>query len=400
MTSEAGSSVREPLKLYLLVVALSHTLNHVFVQAHLALIPVFMTEFGLDLITVGFMVAIPLIAQGLMYLPSGIIADRFDNYYLVAFSLALTGSAAVMMSLASNIPVIVIALSLLALSTTIFHPPSYAIVSELFPAAYRNRALGIQGGAGTFGFALGPISVGLLLTVIGWRMIYMMWSIPALLSIVILLWLKLRAPKKPGKAKVEAVSQSRESLRATLTLGFVMFLAVISIKAIGSQAISTFTTPYLVQIRGMSPSLAGLILGLIPLCGIVAAPSGGFIADRLGEKRWLFVAFVGDLLGALGVALAQTLEALIVALLVYGFFSYTSMAAAASLVAQYTSKGRRGLGYALYFLPSSLIGGVAPVLGALVAEAWGIWQVFPLSTVIFAVAAVLLWFTPTAKPRI
>jgi len=359
-----------------------------------------MTEFGLDLITVGWMVSIPLISQGLMYLPSGMAADRFDNYYMVALSLAVTGSAGVMMSLAGDIRVIVIALSMLALSTTIFHPPSYAIVSELFPAAYRNRALGIQGGAGTFGFALGPISVGLLLTVIGWRMIYMMWSIPALLCIVVLLWLKLKAPKRQSEAKVGAMSQSRESLRAILTLSFVMFLSVISIKAVGSQAISTFTTPYLVQVRGMSPSLAGLILGLIPLCGIVAAPSGGFVADRLGEKRWLFMAFVGDLLGALGIAFAQTVETLIAALLVYGFFSYTSMAAAASLVAQYTPKGRRGLGYALYFLPSSLIGGVAPVLGAFVAEAWGIWQVFPLSTAIFAVAAVLLCFTPAAKTRV
>jgi len=399
MQQEARSSGREPLKIYLLIVALSHTLNHVYVQAHLALIPVFMTDFGLDLMTVGWMVAIPLVVQGLMYLPAGMVTDRFDSYYLVAFSLALTASAAVMMSLAQNVSVIVVALSLLALSTTFFHPPSYTIVSELFPVAYRNRALGIQGGAGTFGFALGPISVGVLLTVIGWRMIYLVWAVPALLCIFVLLWLRLKVAKKRAPARFEVVKLSREGLRATFTLGFVMFLLAMGVKGIGSQSISTFTTPYLVRVRTMSPSLAGLILGLIPLSGIVAAPAGGFIADKLGEKRWLVVAFIGDLITVVGIALSETVQALIAALMLYGFFSYTSMAAASSLVAQYTPRSRRGMGYALYFLPSSLVGAVAPVLAAYIAEAWGIWQVFPFTAAIFALATVLIWFTPLAKAR-
>lgn len=373
------------------VMAFTHFANHVYMQMHLALIPVFMKEFDLSLGLIGVMVMIPILSEAITTIPAGLIADKLGYSRQVRVSLGLTAGAAILMTQASNVYYVVLSLSLLALSTTIYHPPAYGAVSQMFQVN-RNRALGIHGAGGTLGWALGPLSIGALLGVVGWRLVYLVWVPPTLLCIFLLM--RMRLPD----VKPSAMSPAKpESLKSMFTVSFSTVLAMIAINSMGRQIVSTLMSPYIVLVRGFSVQTASYIIGLVSLTGIVAAPLGGIFADRLGEKRWLTLTLTSSLLALVGLTSAGTMEQLFLLGAVYGYLVHSGMGATAALVSHFTPMARRGLGYALFFLPSYISGAVAPVIATTLAESHGMWTSFSLAAMLLITGIMLLRKVPRTK---
>jgi MFS family permease len=61
-------------------------------------------------------------------------------------------------------------------------------------------------------------------------------------------------------------------------------------------------------------------------------------------------------------------------------------------MAQLTPSRQRGLGYGLFFLPGSIMGAVAPMIAAFIAENYGLSSIFYASLVIYLVGLVVLQF--------
>jgi len=165
----------------------------------------------------------------------------------------------------------------------------------------------------------------------------------------------------------------------------------------GRQIVSTLMSPYIVLVRGFSVQIASFIMGLMSLAGIIAAPLGGLFADRLGEKKWLTLTFSTSVLALVGFMNAGTIEQLFLLAIVYGYLVYSGMAATAALVSYFTPTARRGLGYALFFLPSYLVGAVAPVIATSVAESYGMLSSFTLSVMLLFGGIVLLQKVPRTR---
>jgi MFS family permease len=124
--------------------------------------------------------------------------------------------------------------------------------------------------------------------------------------------------------------------------------------------------------------------------GIFAAPIGGFFADKVGEKRWTAVN-VGICSVSYGLAFLVS-GAFALFYLGYGFFNLLSMASNSALTAKLSPQRQRGLGYALYFLPSSLMAAVAPIIAAFIASTYGLLPVFMAATAVFMISVPILHF--------
>ena len=373
---------------------IAHTLTHTFVNTHLALVPVFKDELGLSIELVGLMVTIPTLAQALLYLPFGMLSDRFQPSKLIALSLFLAALGGLIITQSQTALMLVIGFSVIAVCLAIFHPPAYSIISDLFGSRRRNMALGIHGAGGTLGMATGPISVGLVMYFLGennWRVNYLLWAFPALACLLVVMILKPGSIGNPVAARESTESpQERLTFRDVFTPSYLIFLSIVSIRNFGVQAASTYMTTYLKDIHGMPVDYASILFGSISLMGVLAAPLGGIVADRIGERRVLFFAYLGQAAMLAGIALSPGLSLLVPFVVLYGFVEYLAMAPMSALVVHFTPRGRRGIAYAAYFLPSTLVGAVAPLVGALVINSWGIWYVFPLSIFLFVVAATML----------
>jgi MFS family permease len=395
--------------IYLGVLAFSNALIHSSVNTLFALVPVFRSEFEVNIEVVGLIVMIPLIVKALASLPSGMLADRYEPRKLIAISLLLVGIGGFVVSQSRTVFMLLAGFSIISLGQTIFHPSTYGIILRLFGIGRRNVALGVNGAGATLGMAIGPISVGLIMYFLGqnsWRIGYLIWVVPAFACSILTFSLKSKeVVESPLRATGEAAEGMR-SLWSIFTRSYAIFLILIGLRSFGVQSVSTYMTTYLKDAHGMPVDLASVLFGVMPLMGMVAAPIGGFVADRRGEQYTLSFAYVGQAVMLAAVALSPSLLFLVPSTVLYGFMENSASAPSSALVAKLSPSNRRGTAYAVFSLSSNLAGSLAPIVMAYVVYQLGIWYVFPVTIVMFLGAFALLYLmyaksliSPSLTPR-
>ena len=120
-----------------------------------------------------------------------------------------------------------------------------------------------------------------------WRQVYLFLAAPMIVGIIIV----LRLPDD----KVESAEKKQEKGAGEkfLTRNLVMFLTYQATRMIATSMIGTFLVLYLQDVRGMSLAVATFIMSTNTLTGLIAAPLGGYMAARFGEKKLLQTSLLG-----------------------------------------------------------------------------------------------------------
>ncbi len=376
----------------LIVMTVTHALTHIFGDVHTSIFSLLRTEFSLSLQQLGIIAAIPPLCQALFAIPTGLLSDRYGSKRMILISFVIAIIGAVIASKANNPLVLILAVSLLYINNTIYHPASYSYTANLFSAKDRPKAMGFQGMGNNLGHAIGPLSVSVLIGVyaFGWRQVYLVLAVPILFGIVMVLFLKEEGPSKPKASAGPA--EEGEGIRSLFTSNMVSFLTFRSLSSMGGSMISSFFVLYLMDVRGLGLTLATLIFSSRQVTGMIAAPLGGFMASRFGEKRWLLLsAAVGYISFALSF-FSKNIVLFVGFFLIYGFCNTLGGPARNSIMARITPGSRRGLGYALFFLPNSLIGAISPIIAGFIAELCGFNLVFYIAIMAFALAWIIVKF--------
>jgi MFS family permease len=371
----------------------THTLTHVFGGIHTAIFSLLREEFNLSLQQLGIIAAIPPLCQALFTIPSGMLSDRVGSkkMLLTSFSVAILG--ALLASISNNPLVFIIAISLVYVNNTIYHPASYSYTANAFEPMDRPKALGLHGAGGTLGHAIGPLSVSILIGMLAfsWRQVYLILTIPIFFGILMVLNMKERQSFEEV-AREEQARDNNGSVNSFFKVSLVMFLLFRTLTSMGGSMISSFIVLYLQDVRGLDLALASFIASARMLSGLVAAPIGGFLAFRFGEKRWLMFASIISYLSFGFSLLSKNVVLFVILYFLYGFCGTLAMASRTSIMARLSPGKQRGLGYSLFFLPSSLIGAVAPALAGLVAELFGFNTVFYIALGSYVFSLVILKF--------
>jgi MFS family permease len=223
-----------------------------------------------------------------------------------------------------------------------------------------------------------------------WRMAYLFWAIPMLLGIVGVLSIRT----KPLNIRNNTIkeSQPKPQGESFFNYGMMFFLLFISIRAMAQQMLGVFIPIYLVDEKGLSENLSSFIFGSSSMMGLIGAPLGGFLASKIGEKKWLLIVL---LFACASLSLALIIPNLIVFIILYLFYGFSNtlaMSARSALMAWFSPSNKRGLGYSLYFLPGSIMGILAPILAANVAETFGLTSIFYVTIAINIIGIFLLKF--------
>jgi len=376
----------------LLVMTVTHTLTHAFGQIHTALFPILKSpaEFNLTYQQIGLIAAIPPLCQAVLSIPTGLLSDRFGSKKMVLLSMLVAAVGAILASQSQSPFMLIVAISLLYINTSIYHPAAYSFTTLLFRSEDRSKALGVHGAGGTLGMAIGPISVTVLLGLLafGWRQVYLFWFFPLILGTIATLRIKAEPQKELQNPR--ELDEPPEETSTLLTANLVLFLVFVGIRMMANGMVSSFLTLFLVEVKGVADYWASLVLGGNYLMGLIAAPLGGFLAARYGEKKWLQVVLSLSYISLAVALFVPNTSLFIVLYLLNGFFNFLGMAANSSIMAILSPSRQRGLGYALFFLPGSIMGAVAPILAAFIAEVYGLTSIFYASIAIFFVGLVVL----------
>jgi MFS family permease len=361
---------------------LTHILVHAAGNMRSTLFPILKDEFNLSYQQVGLLVAVPSLIQIFFTVPTGLLSDRFGAKRLIAVSILMAAVGAFLGSISANPWMYIVASTIMTLTSTLYHPPSQSYVADTTRPKDRSRALGIWNAGGTTGVAMGPLSITILMGVfaVQWRQIYSFWVIPILLGLVALYFVKPTDEVERGEVEEWAEEGTAEKL---LNTDMIVFLLSGTIRRFGGGLTTGFLAIWLAESQGWTITQIGMMLSASSLMGIVASPLGGELCSRFGVKRWL----VGTLLMSYTCfVLAIVLKGFWPFMLFYlaqRFFGILGMPANMTMTAKLSPPRQRGVGFALSSIPNTIVGPIASIVAAYIADYYGLYPIFIVTAVIY-----------------
>jgi predicted MFS family arabinose efflux permease len=381
-----------------LVICVTHMLIEVNLLIQVALIPVITKEFQLSLLEASLIATVPSFVQLLMNVPSGYLYERFGVKHLLFASMLIEGLSGLLVSQTSSFWALVLGISLLKVSSPLYHISGLSQISKLVKPHQMSRSMGFHNALGSLGSAVGVVTLAVFLSTLGWRWTYLFWAFPVLAWGLLLSRSLSPQPERPKKSEVNGKGSMRR-LPLVLSSGFVLFLIVVAVREVGATGSSTFMTTFFVNAKFMSESTASLVFGLGPFVGVIGSLCGGYLGERTGVIKALGWTIIGCAGALFILPVIPQFSLIVLAYAIYSFFSNAMWSPMNALVADMLPSTDSGLGFSVYFFTDGATTSIAPTLAAGVIELSGVWFVFPFSAVFLVSSLVILQFLPRYRKR-
>lgn len=354
-----GRVLRGTLGLFLL----GHFTHHLVTAIHVPLLPLLRDQFSLDYFRAGLLVSAFSLVYGVAQLPTGWIADRLGRRLLITLGFAGMALAAFAIGLARDFYQVVIFLGLVGLLGGSYHPSAPPLISEAVPQETRGRALGIHLIGGSVGFSLAPLAAGFLASQWTWRGAFMVLAIPTGLT-SLLFWRFIRE-RRVSASPALAGGEQGSAWALLRSLGLLVGVAILAQAT--TTGVNSFLPIYLVDKHGVSPLRAGMFLSLVYGAGLVAAPLGGALSDRVGRKPVILSSALATGLLVYLLTVLPMGVGLMAVFFLLGTAMYARMPVVESLIVDVVPVRQRSSVFGVYyFLVLESSSAVAPGMGFLI----------------------------------
>jgi MFS family permease len=382
--------------------SLGHGVIHLYDQGFPVLLPTIASSFGLGNTQISVLLALRLAGFGVVNLGGGLVVDMLKRHWGPILTLCMVGAGAtfVLTGASPNYGVLLVAGSLGYGPGALWHLPSSASLSQLFPDR-RGFAISIHGFGANVGNLIGPLLAVALLSVLGsWRNVMFLYAAPALVMGVVV-WATLRTVGLGGGDDRRAIRlQIQDTLAIVRDPVVVLLVLAAMLRGIGLDAVFAWSPFYLEETLGKGHLSAGLHFSLLTGMGIVSAPLLGVLSDRFGRKVVLAPGFVlATLLSLIVVISGDGVLALVVFALM-GLFSFALHQLLQAAVLDVVREGTEATAVGLIFGLNGLLGAASPFLGLLVIDLFGGYGgIYYYAGALTAVASILVIAAPMQRVR-
>ncbi|MBD3205538.1 MFS transporter [Candidatus Bathyarchaeota archaeon] len=373
-------------KLDLLLLGMAHSLNHSLFLVLPPLLERITQDLGTNLSTMGLISTITFLTYGAGAMLGGPLSDRLGSLRVARISIGLGGFVGLIFLVANNAYVFGLAMFLMALWASFYHPTANGLIAKAFPEN-TGGAMGIHNAAGNFGQVLTPTIAYFLGVFLNWRLSFVFFGILSLL----IAWLLDRIEVEEGK------SGKRE-------LTYVQFLRIPNLwivllynVLVGFlfRSVDLFFPTFLSKERGLSGGLAAIANSLILLTGVAGQILGGRSSDRFGKTKTLMVATAGMLLSlSLLMIVPINRIGVIIFIMLYGVSMFGHQPIVTSMVSILSPRSMMGLSYGFMFFSAFGVGSLSTTITGYLAEKYSLSAAFWLNTGISAILLIVslaLW---------
>ena len=370
-----------------IAVAGSHGIMHAYLVLLPALIPLLKGELG-NYGTLGLLTSLVFLFYGWGSFPVGFLADRVSKKLLISASMALCGVSAILVSLSHSLPITALALILLGIGASLFHPPGYASMA-LLSKEMRGRYMGIQGLGGDLGMAISFFTTTAIGSYLGWRNAFLAWGVLGIVMAVVdmVTIIDEAVQVDPSMARLGYL----ETLRKMFTTDHLRNLLLVSVIVVCSGAlwngVSAFILVYINEVKGVGLLIAGGLSTFKYTIGAFGNILGGELSDRMGRRRILLFGFGLFTVSLLGLTIAPgNLPLMFLMVAVLGFSFFITQSPMNALIGDVSHRDTVGVTYGVNFSIKYGIGSFAPAIAGYLAAQYSLDYVFYFFAVISAVA--------------
>ncbi|MEU1303649.1 MFS transporter [Streptomyces shenzhenensis] len=367
--------------------------------------------FGLDSGQTGLFTTVTLVVSAIGGAAAGVLADRVGRVRALMITVITYAVFTVACGFAPNYETLLVFRALQGLGFGGEWAVGAILVAEYTSAKHRGRTLGAIQSSWAVGWALAAIVYTLVFSFLGddlaWRVMFWTGALPALLVV----WLRRRVHDAPEAAAVRERNPQRGSFAAIFRPGtatapgllrITLFAGLLSTGVQGGYyTLATWVPTYLKTERGLSVVGTGGYLTFLISGAFLGYLTGGYLTDRLGRRRniWLFA-----LLSALCIlAYANIPSGANSVLLVLGFPLGFCMSAIFSGFGSYLSElyptAVRGTGQGFTYNTGRAVGAVFPTLVGFLADSWGVGGALVFGALGYGIAALALLGLPETRGK-
>jgi MFS family permease len=321
---------------------------------------------------VGLFKGLKSLAQGLLEIVSGIVAERTGDAILLVFGLAVAGSGYLLFVFSDGAGGVLACLLLVGIGTAFQHAPSSALVSRAYADSGRRGALGLYNSSGDAGKLIFTTSFSLAIGAgLAWSFATVAFGLVTLAAAVIV-FAALRSQIGARRRNTLPAGGTDAMAKGWGILdrqGFAFLLVVVFLDSLVQAGALTFAA-FLMLAKDIPLAAATFAATAILIGGMFGKAVCGFLADRIGPRTAFSLVQV---LTGLGIAAAVFTPGYYAYLLLpfLGIVLQGSTSITYSMVNDFVHESRTSRGFALVYGSSSL-SVVGPVGFGVLGDIYGI----------------------------
>ena len=388
------------------LITFGHALTHWYPSTFYLLLPIIGRELGLSYSQIGLIMTCQYIAGAVANIPGGILVDTVGRKgLLMALSLFWVGFPYLLMGFSHGYLMLLACVALVGFGNSLWHPTAIPTLAGRFPER-KGLVLSLHGMGGNVGDAIAPLVVGSLLAVLTWRQVVMINVVPGMvMALLILVFLgTLRIGSKKAKPADDARGQTLgDYFRGVPALfrnrGLIVLTASSAFRSMTQNALLTFLPVYLAYEMHYSPFYVGAGMFALQAAGFAATPIAGHLSDRMGRRSVMMTSMAMTAVVLLFMAFAGKSPAFIAFIAVLGFFLYAIRPVMQAWLLETTPRNMGGTSIGILFGAQALGSSVAPLLGGMIADRYGLTATFWFLAFTIVVANLFIVAMPMGESK-
>lgn len=245
-------------------------------------------EFQVPDVDVFFAISLTLIFRPVGALVFGWLADRYGRRPVLMSNVLLFSFFSVASAFSPNLATLLVMRALFGFAMGGEWGIGASLVMESIPAGSRGTVSGILQQGYPLGYLLASVVFGLFYGWLGWRGMFLMGVLPALLVVYIRMSVKESPVWRQQRARVERTSMTAAFVRHWRTFLYVILLmTAFNLLSHGTQDV--YPT-FLKTQHGLSHWTAGAITTTMNVGAIIGGITFGFYSQRIGRRRAIVIA--------------------------------------------------------------------------------------------------------------
>lgn len=388
------------------LISLGHSLTHWYPATFYLLLPIIGSELGLSFSQIGLIMSCQYMAGAVANIPGGALVDTVGRKgLLMAVSLFWVGFPYLLMGFTHNYPMLLICVVMVGIGNSLWHPTAIPTLARRYPER-KGFVLSLHGMGGNAGDAVAPLVIGALLALFTWREVVVINVVPGLvMSGLILLFLGTLqlGSGKPAPAHEEPQRQSLAEYGRGLrdlfrNRSLVLLSTSGAFRSMTQNALLTFLPLYLARELDYSVMLIGASMFALQAAGLAAAPVAGHLSDRIGRRRVTMTSMVMTALVLVLMGFAGKSPLFIAFIAVLGFVLYALRPVLQAWLLESTPKNMGGSSIGILFGAQSLGSSIAPLIGGIIADRFGLGATFYFLAATIVCANLLIVMMPRSDP--
>jgi SHS family lactate transporter-like MFS transporter len=352
-------------------------------------VPAVAKEFGVSIADVAFTLTITLAFRPFGALIFGWMADRYGRRTPLMIDIIFFSAAAVLSGLAPNYGFFVVVRALYGIGMGGEWGVGSSLAMEAIPKRWRGLFSGILQEGYAVGYLLAAAAYFFIFPHFGWRAMFLVGGLPALLTI----YIRAKVPESEAWERTRPDrGQILGAIRSNLS-SFLYLVALMTAMSLISHGTQDMYPTFLEKQRGFSPRTVALIVVIYQVGALTGGLSFGYFSDLIGRRRAIATAAI---LGALLVPLwiyPSSIVALTIGAFLMQFMVQGAWGVIPAHLAEVSPPQARGLYSGMAYQLGVLFGGSVAFIEALLAERYGYATALAIvAATVLVTAAVVVMF--------